>query len=119
MSTQEVANRLVELCRQGKNGQAYQELYSPDIVSIEAAGEPREAKGMQAVQAKGEYFEKTTEVHSMEVSDPLVAANHFTVTMKMDSTNKETGERGMMEEICVYQVNEGKIAREQFFYPAE
>ena len=32
MTTQDVANRLVALCRVGKNDQAVKELYAPDIV---------------------------------------------------------------------------------------
>jgi hypothetical protein len=28
------------------------------------------------------------------------------------------GQRGTMSELCVYEVKEGKITLEQFFYPA-
>ena len=118
MTTQEIADRLVSLCRKGQNQQAIEELYHADIVSVEAAGEPREAKGLQAVKGKSEYFANTMDVHDMRVSDPLVGGAHFAVTMYMDSTNKQTGKREAMTEVCVYEVNEGKIIREQFFYPA-
>lgn len=118
MTTQEIANRLVDLCRKGQNQQAIEELYHDDIVSVEAAGEPREAKGLEAVKGKSEYFANTMEVHDMKVSDPLVGGNHFAVTMYMDATDKQRGIREAMTEICVYEVNGGKIVREQFFYPA-
>ncbi len=118
MTTQEVANRLVALCREGNFSQAYEELYSPDIHSIEVYGEPREVRGFEAVKGKSEYFEKTMEMHSMEVSAPVVAGNFFSVSMEMDATNRENGQREPMNEICVYEVNDGKIVREQFFYPA-
>jgi len=118
MTTQEIANRLVELCRQGQNHQAIQELYAPGIHSIEAAGEPREAHGLDAVLQKAQYFAETMEVHDMQISDPLVGSNHFAVTMYMDATSKPTGQREAMTEVCVYEAKDGKIVREQFFYPA-
>ena len=116
MTTQEIANRLVELCRQGKNGQAIDELYHADIVSVEAAGESREAKGLEAVKGKSEYFANNMEVHDMKISDPLVADSHFAVTMYMDATDKQSGKREAMTEVRLYEVNGGKITREQFFY---
>lgn len=42
MTTQEIANRLVELCKIGQNDAAMQELYAADIVSIEPAGTPND-----------------------------------------------------------------------------
>jgi len=119
MSTQEIANRLIELCRQGQNIQAIDELYHDDALSVESDGEPLEAKGKEAIRGKNEWWNNTFEVHGASVSDPLVAANHFTVVMGMDTTHKESGERSQMEEICLYEVNDGKIVKEQFFYPKQ
>ena len=86
MTTQEVANRLVSLCRQGQFEQACIELYSPDIISIEAEGVPdRIVKGMQAVAEKGQAFERRVEqFHSCQVSDPIVADDFFTCGMFMN-----------------------------------
>ena len=42
MNTQEVANRLVQLCREGKNVEAINELYHDHIVSHEPKGTPME-----------------------------------------------------------------------------
>ena len=62
MTTQEVANRLVELCREGKYKQVVQELYSPNIVSIEPEGMPnRIVKGLEAIAQKSIKFESTLE----------------------------------------------------------
>lgn len=118
MTTQDVANKLVEYCRQGQFDQAYKELYSKNIISLEEAGTPVErAEGFEAVMQKAAHFDKTTkEIHSMEISDPVVAGNHFSMAMKMDRTDTD-GNRMPMHEICVYQVTEGKISKEQFFYP--
>jgi hypothetical protein len=119
MTTKEVADTLVKLCSAGKFDEAVKTLYSPDIVSVEAAAPPgksRETKGLPAVIAKGEEFSKSHEIHSSTVEGPLVAGSHFSVTFKLDMTFKPENRRFHMEEIAVYQVAEGKIVYEQFFY---
>ena len=47
--------------------------------------------------------------------EPIVADDFFSCYMKMDATFKEGG-RQSMEEICLYQVKDGKIVQEEFFY---
>ncbi len=99
--------------------EAGEQLYSPDIVSVEAAappGESRESKGIDAVRKKGEWWVSNHEIHSSTVEGPLVAANYFAVTFKMEVTFKPQSKRFSMEEIGVYQVKDGKIVREEFFY---
>ncbi|WP_108867146.1 nuclear transport factor 2 family protein [Aquimarina aquimarini] len=117
MNTQEVANRLVELCRQGENMQVLSELYDKNIVSKEMPGSPNEhVSGIDAVTKKSEdWFATVEEFHGSEISEPVVAENHFSCTMKMDCTFKGQG-RMQIEEVCVYEVNNGKITQEQFFY---
>ncbi len=117
MNTQEVANRLVEMCRQGQHMDALSELYAENCVSHEMPGMPNEVtEGLPAVTTKSEeWLASVEEMHSSEVSDPVVAGDHFSCTMKFDCTFKERG-RIQMEEICVYQVADGKIANERFFY---
>jgi ketosteroid isomerase-like protein len=116
MSTQQTADKLVAFCREGKNIDAINELYSDDIVSMEATGDPNEFKGKQAVLDKNNYwYSSVEEVHSAIISDPIIAGNFFTVSMIMDVTYKGAG-RMMMEEIAVYEVEDGKIVFEQFFY---
>ncbi len=116
MSTQEVAQQLVEFCRQGKHRQAIEELYAPDILSIEPVGEEREVRGIDAVLVKNDYFEKTMEVHSADISDPVVADDYFSISYAMDATDKTRDLREDMSEIAVYKVKDGKIVREEFFY---
>ncbi len=117
MSTQEVASKLVAYCRQGQHEEAMKELYSNDIVSIEPEGAPvKEIRGIEAVIQKSIQFGEMIEtMHGMEVSDPCVADNFFSCSMKMDVTYKGAP-RMVMEEICLYQVNDGKIVKEEFFY---
>lgn len=119
MTTQEVAQRLVQLCSQGKFREATDELYSPDIVSVEAgapAGQSRESKGLDAVREKGDWWVANHEVHSATVEGPLVAGSHFAVTFKMDVTFKPQNRRFTMEEIGLYKVSDGKVVYEEFFY---
>ncbi len=117
MTTQEVADKLVAYCRTGQFEAAMKELYAPNIVSIEPKGAPMErVEGFQAVVEKAEFFNNMVEeFHGNEVSDPLVADNFFSCRMKMDATFKQGG-RETMEEICLYQVEDGKITQEEFFY---
>lgn len=118
MSTQEVANRLVTLCRKGKYEQVVKELYSPDIVSVEAEGAPnRIVKGLEAIAEKGRAFEsKIEKINKSVVTDPVVADNFFSLGMLMNVQMKGMPVAIDMDEICVYTVREGKIIREEFFY---
>lgn len=118
MTTQDVANRLVELCSKGDFEGAQRELFANDCVSIEPHGTPdfeKETKGLDAIMRKGEKWNSMVEqYHGMKVSQPLVAGNSFAVTMFMDVTMKGQG-RMAMTELCVYQLKDGKIISEQFF----
>ena len=117
MTTQEIADKLVGYCRVGQYDEAMNELYDKSIVSIEPKGAPMErVEGFDAVLQKAEFFNNmVAEFHGNEVSDPIVADNFFSCRMKMDATFKEGG-RQSMEEICLYQVANGKIVQEEFFY---
>jgi len=120
MSTQQVANRLVELCRAGKYEEAQEELYAEDAVSIEMEGLPPgalgNAHGLDAIHEKGRKWQESIEtIHGGSVGDPVVAGDWFSLAMSIDATYKGMG-RMNMQEICVYQVRDGKIAHEQFFY---
>ena len=117
MTTQEIAHRLVELCRQGQWQQAQEELYHQDAESIEPEGTPfGQAKGMEAIAEKGNKWEAAVEaVHGNEISEPQIAGNFFSVGMKSDITMTGMG-RMDFEELCLYEVQDGKIIKEQFFY---
>ena len=119
MSTQQIATRLAELCRQGQFEAAQKELFADDAVSIEpheSANFPKETKGLKAIINKGhKWSSMVEEVHNCQASTPLVAGNAIAMTLAMDVTMKGQG-RMKIEEVCVYEVNkDGKIASEQFF----
>ena len=74
MTTQEVANRLVELCSTWQIQQAQTELYGANMVNIEPAGAPVEkAVGLKAVVEKGKQFASMIEErHGGSITDPIV-----------------------------------------------
>ena len=117
MTTKEIAEKLVTYCRQGKFEEAQSELYSKDAISIEPEDSPmapKETKGLSAIIEKGRRFSSALEsIHSMEVSDPLLAEGSFACTMRLDATMKGQG-RTTISELCVYVVAGGKIVSEQF-----
>lgn len=119
MTTQEVANKLAQLCSAARFEEAVEALYSPDVVSVEAAappGQSRESKGIDAVRAKGKWWVDNHEVHSSKVEGPIVAGSHFAVTFKLDATFKPQNRRFQLEEVAIYKVVDGKIVYEEFFY---
>ena len=118
MTTQEVANKLVACMRQGQIFEAQTELYGDDIVSIEPEGNmsPHLTKGKEAVAEKGKQFASMIEEHhGSTCSDPLVGGRYFSIAMSIDATMKGVG-RQLLDEVCVYEVKDGKIVQEQFFY---
>jgi len=119
-TTAAVADELVSFCRAGKNMDAINSLYSPDIVSIESMGNetmPREQKGIEAIRGKNQWWGENNEVHSATVDGPFVGNDDkFAVYYNYDVTFKPTGKRNNMEEMALYTVKDGKVVREQFFY---
>src|SRR3569832_2754214 len=107
MSTQQVATRLAELCRQGQFEAAQKELFADDAVSIEQHEShqfPKETKGLRNIIEKGHKWNQMVEqVHSCSVSQPLIAGNAFALTLGLDVTMKGQGRMHMVV-VCVYEV---------------
>ena len=53
--------------------------------------------------------------HKTYTSEPIVAGNHFAVAREVDITVQGLG-RIQINEIMLYEVKEGEIVSEQFFY---
>ncbi|MGG9962700.1 SnoaL-like domain-containing protein [Ferruginibacter sp. SUN106] len=121
MTTQEVANRYCELAKQNKWPEILDELCSPDLINEEpehvmARGIAVTTKGLDAIKAKGvANREKIEAIHSQYCSAPLVAGNFFTVVLGRDITFKGMP-RMNKEEVAVFELKDGKIIAEQFFY---
>lgn len=118
MNTQEIARKLVAYCQEADWTGAHDTLYAPDATSIEPYSTPefeKETNGLDNIRKKGKKFDSMVEqIHSIEISEPLVAGHSIAFTLAMDITMKGQG-RMKAPELCVYQVKDGKIIAEQFF----
>ncbi|HLK27996.1 MAG TPA: nuclear transport factor 2 family protein [Puia sp.] len=118
MTTQEVVARFTELAKQEKWFEIQDELFSENVKSIDPANSPYfgYAEGKAAVRKKGEEFVSKIEAfHGASTTEPIVAGNHFAVGRHVDITLPKFG-RIQMNEIMLYEVKDGKIISEQFFY---
>jgi hypothetical protein len=118
MTTQEVAARFNELAKQEKWFDIQDELFSDDIRSIDPENSPYfgYAEGKASVRNKGEEFGKRIEaVHRTSTTEPVVGGHHFSVGREVDITLQGFG-RIQMNQIMLYEVKDGQIVLEQFFY---
>lgn len=117
-----IANTLTTYCSEGKEAKGLNELYAVDAVSVEAAdmgGTGAEAKGLDAIRGKHEWWFGAHEVHGGEIEGPFLhGSDRFGLIFDIDATNKETGQRMQGRELGLYTVKSGKIVREEFFYLA-
>jgi hypothetical protein len=120
VSLRSVAQKFVEMCRQGKNFDVMRTMYAPNIVSVE--GDGQETAGQGAVIKKSEDWVADKTFHGETVAGPFYnGANpdQFVVYFTLDVTLKATGERITRDEVGVYTVRDDLITREQFFYDGE
>ena len=118
MTTQEVAARFNELAQQEKWFEIQDELFADNVRSVDPESSPYfgYAEGKEAVRKKGEDFVARIEAaHRFYTTEPLVTGNHFTVGRETDITVKGHG-RIQINEIMLYEVRDGEIVLEQFFY---
>ena len=119
MTLQESADELVAGCREGRSRANLDRLYAADAVSVEptATDMPREARGLDAIKAKHDWWETAMEHLGGEVSDPMPhGGDRFAVIFELRAREKASGQEFSMKEVAVYHVADNKIAREEFFY---
>ena len=119
MTTDEIGKNVAELCRQGKNQEAIDRFYSQDIESVEAAAMPgmdRIQRGIQAIKGKNQWWVENHEIHGGTVEGPYPNGDRFILRFQYDVTPKQTGKRMTLDETGLYTVQNGKIAKEEFFY---
>jgi len=121
MTTQQVADKYIELFKQRKVADIHNTFYHENVICTEpehaaAMGIPTITKGLAAVQEKSKSMqEKIAEMHSFHCSEPIVGGNYFSVAMGRDISMKN-GQRMKTDEIGVFGVRDGKIISETFFY---
>jgi hypothetical protein len=118
LTTQQVAERFNELAQQEKWFEIQDEFFSDDVKSIDPINSPYMgyAEGKAAVRKKGEDFvRKIQDFHGARTTAPVVAGNHFAVGREMEVTVEGFG-RIQLNEVMLYEVKNGQIVSEQFFY---
>lgn len=118
MTTQEIAVRYNELAQAEKWFEIQDEFFAENVRSIDPSDSPYfgYAEGKDNVRKKGDVFtKKITAVHRLYTSEPVVAGNHFAVAREVDVTAANYG-RIQINQIMLYEVKDGKIVLEQFFY---
>ena len=118
MTTQEIADRFHELAQQEKWFEIQDEFFADNVRSVEPPDSPYfpYAEGKVRVRRKGEEFVgRITELHSASTTAPIVTGNHFVVGRQKDITVTPHG-RIQIHELMLYEVKDGKIVLEQFFY---
>ena len=117
MTTQEIADRFYQLAEQGKFDEIQEELFDENVRSIEPAHSNwQNVQGLDKVREKGKQWQEMVEaVHGGYTNKPQVAGNYFVCIMGMDVTMKGQP-RMKMDEVALYEVRDGKIVLEQFFF---
>jgi len=122
MTTKEIADQLVALCRAGRNLEAVDTLLSADVVSVEARGDetmPAQMSGRDVIRGKNQWWIANHKIHTAEVKGPFPNGDRFTVIYNFVVTplaGPMAGRKVRMEEVALYTVSDGKITREEFFY---
>ena len=118
MTTQEVATRFNELAQQEKWFEIQDEFFADNVKSIEPPGSPYfgYAEGKYSVRKKAEEFvKKIRDFHGGYTTQPVIGGNHFAVGRGMEITVEGFG-RIKIDQIMLYEVKDGQIVSEQFFY---
>src|SRR5262249_34894138 len=120
----DIAAGLVEFCRKSQFRVAIDCYYSDDIVSVKALALPglgREQRGTEAISGNDTSFAENSDVHSCTTTVPFPGPDpyphQFAVDLLLDHTPKSTGKCVTLAEMGLYTVNNGKIVREEFYYP--
>ena len=119
MTTMEIGKELIALCTQGKNQEAIDRLYSPNIESVEPVAMPgmeQTQRGIEKIKGKNQWWTDNHDVHGSVAEGPFPHGNRFIVRFKYDVTPKHMGKRITMDETGLYTVQDGKIVKEEFFY---
>lgn len=112
----EVGKDVVNMFNRGQLGEIESKYWSPDVASIEGMGVGLGWYGLKAVREKNEGWMKDHVLHGATAEGPFVGSSGFSIRFRMDVETKSTGERKMFDEVGVYQVQNGKIVREEFMY---
>ena len=114
----EVAAQFNELAQQEKWFEIQDKLFADNVKSLDPPNSPYfgYAEGKVTVRKKGEdWVKRIAAVHRTYTTEPVVGGNHFAVGREVDITVQGLG-RIHINEIMLYEVKDGQIVSEQFFY---
>ncbi|MCR9120879.1 MAG: nuclear transport factor 2 family protein [Phyllobacteriaceae bacterium] len=119
---QKIGEQLVAHCQKGDAAWCLDNLYADNAVSVEAVANPETGsamtEGLDGIRGKHAWWDTNFEVHSANVDGPFPhGEDRFGVIFEIDTTDKNSGQRSQMKELAVYHIADGKIVREEFFYP--
>jgi len=115
-SALEIGTDLVAMFNRGDLREIEAKYWSADIVSVEGLGVHMAWQGEPAVRAKNDGWSATNVIHGASAEGPFVGSSGFAVRFRIDSEERATGQRRIVDEIAVYTVRDGKIVREEFMY---
>ena len=117
MTTKAIAKKWKKMCRKGQHLDFITNHYAENVICREKPGFQNVTfEGKETVLNKGKaWFDNVETFHKTKVSKPIIAGNFFTSTMSYDATFKDKGRR-QSQEVGVFEVQNGKIISEQFFY---
>src|SRR4051812_4176010 len=120
MSVQTVAQKFMELCKQGKHFDVMRAMYTPEMVSVE--GDGKETVGKEAVIHKSGVFQGNNNITGQDLrgaffcGDPNATSGRFAVYTSITFTPKAGGKAVTHDEVGLYTVKNDMITREEFFY---
>ncbi|MGB3463806.1 MAG: nuclear transport factor 2 family protein [Cyclobacteriaceae bacterium] len=118
MTIHEIAVRLHDLVKQGDNTTAYKDLFADNAVAIEPNFPGFEkVEGLQNIREKGQVLiGNIQEIKNRKVSEQIVVGdNHISLGISLDAILKD-GSSFKFSEVALYEVDNGQIISEQFFY---
>lgn len=115
-SPMDIGQALVAMFNEGKFKEIEDAYWAADITSVEGMGVNLAWHGQEKVHAKNSEWMADHVLHGATAEGPYVGSSGFAVKFRMDVETKSTGQRQVMEEVGVYTVRNGKIAREEFMY---
>jgi len=113
-SIAEIASRLSSLCTEHKFVEAYESLFSEHAVSIDPIYKNEPLTGLSALIEREKAFLAANVVNRVKVSEPIFAGSYFSVILSISFTAADQSKK-IVEELCVYKVENGKIVSQQFF----
>ncbi|MGY4538609.1 nuclear transport factor 2 family protein [Mucilaginibacter gilvus] len=113
-TTKVVAEKLIKYLRRQDFITAYEELFSPDAVSFDPLKpDSSPVKGLAVLIDHEKAFLLRIKISTIEISDPVYSGSYFALSLFMKFTLE--GSEVNFNELCVYQVQNGKISSQQFF----